>query len=178
MTRSVIDRWHAFLDGGHDPAVLDELLADDVVFCSPAVFTPQEGKAKTVMYLNAAAKVFTDTDFHYVGEWFGDRSAVLEFAATVDGRYVNGVDMIDLERRRTHRVVQGDDPTVQGPSGRDREDGRAVAADLTYVQKLGGGDGPREVVALRSPRCRRVLVVEISNIRNDLDRSSAEAGLR
>ncbi len=108
MTRSVIDRWHAFLDGGHDPAVLDELLADDVVFCSPAVFTPQEGKAKTVMYLNAAAKVFTDTDFHYVGEWFGDRSAVLEFAATVDGRYVNGVDMItwnDDERIASFKVM-------------------------------------------------------------------------
>jgi hypothetical protein len=94
MTAPVIDRWHAFLSGGHDPAVLDALLADDVVFYSPAVFSPQEGRAKTAMYLNAAAKVFGETDFHYVGEWFAERSAVLEFAATIDGIYVNGVDMI------------------------------------------------------------------------------------
>ena len=94
MTHAVIDRWHAFLDDGHIPDALDELLADDAVFYSPAVFTPQEGKAKTAMYLNAAAKLFADTDFHYVEQWFGEKSAVLEFAATVDGMYVNGIDMI------------------------------------------------------------------------------------
>ena len=38
--------------------------------------------------------MFGGTDFHYVEEWFGERSAVLEFAATIDGIYVNGVDMI------------------------------------------------------------------------------------
>lgn len=94
MTAPVIERWHAFLTGGHDPDALDALLADDVVFYSPAVFSPQEGRAKTAMYLNAAAKVFAGTDFHYVGEWAAERSAVLEFAATIDGIYVNGVDMI------------------------------------------------------------------------------------
>jgi hypothetical protein len=94
MTSPVIERWHAFLAGGHDTDALDALLADDVVFYSPAVFTPQEGRAKTAMYLNAAAKVFAGTDFRYVGEWSAQRSAVLEFAATIDGIYVNGVDMI------------------------------------------------------------------------------------
>jgi len=94
MTSSVIERWHEFIGGGHDPAVLDALLDDDAVFYSPAVFTPQEGRQKTTAYLMAAAKMFGDTDFHYEEEWVGDRSAVLEFAATVDGVYVNGVDVI------------------------------------------------------------------------------------
>ena len=93
MTPLVIQRW---IDILHDNRVdeVGSLLADDAVFFSPAVFTPQEGKAKTAMYLNAAAKLFADTDFHYVGQWFGEQSAVLEFAATVDGMYVNGIDMI------------------------------------------------------------------------------------
>lgn len=94
MTPPVIQRWHAFLDGGHSPEALDELLADDVTFSSPAIFSPQEGRAKTAMYLGAAAKLFGGTDFHYEGKWYGERSAVLEFVATVDGMYVNGVDMI------------------------------------------------------------------------------------
>jgi SnoaL-like protein len=94
MTSSVIERWHQFIGGGHDPAVLDALLDDDAVFYSPAVFTPQEGRQKTTAYLMAAAKMFGGTDFRYVEEWVGDRSAVLEFAATVDGVYVNGVDLI------------------------------------------------------------------------------------
>jgi hypothetical protein len=94
MTTSVIERWHEFIDGGHDPAVLDALLDDDAVFYSPAVFSPQQGRQKTAMYLMAAAKLFGGTDFHYVEEWIGERSAVLEFAATIDGIYVNGIDMI------------------------------------------------------------------------------------
>jgi hypothetical protein len=89
-----IQNWHRFIEGGHDPAALDALLDPDVVFYSPAVFTPQQGKQKAAMYLTAAATLFGDTDFHYLEEWFGDRSAVLEFAATVDGVYVNGIDMI------------------------------------------------------------------------------------
>ena len=93
MTPQVIQRWIDYI-GNHDPAVLDELLAQDAVFYSPAVFTPQEGRQKTTAYLTAAAKMFGGTDFHYVEEWVGDRSAVLEFAATVDGVYVNGVDLI------------------------------------------------------------------------------------
>jgi hypothetical protein len=94
VTPPVIERWHHFISVGHDPAVLDALLDDDAVFYSPAVFSPQEGRAKTAMYLLAAAKLFGGTDFHYVEEWVGERSAVLEFAATIDGIYVNGIDMI------------------------------------------------------------------------------------
>ena len=37
---------------------LDNLLADDVVFYSPVVFTPQKGKEITKMYLMAAGGVF------------------------------------------------------------------------------------------------------------------------
>ena len=79
--------------GGAAPS-LDALVADDAVFFSPAVFTPQKGRDKTLMYLKAAAKVFGDTDFHYVEHWYSEQSAILEFAATIDGIYVNGIDMI------------------------------------------------------------------------------------
>jgi hypothetical protein len=93
MTPPVIQRGIDIIDN-HRPAELDGLLAEDAVFYSPAVFTPQEGKAKTAMYLRAAEKLFSGTDFHYVGQWFGERSAVLEFTATIDGIYVDGIDMI------------------------------------------------------------------------------------
>jgi SnoaL-like domain len=93
MTPSVITRWIDIIENGRT-SELESLLAADAVFSSPAVFTPQEGRDKTLAYLSAAAKVFTDTDFHYVEKWFNERSAVLEFAATLDGKYVNGIDMI------------------------------------------------------------------------------------
>ena len=37
-----LHRWHAVVES-RDPALLDDLLADEVVFLSPAVFAPQEG---------------------------------------------------------------------------------------------------------------------------------------
>ncbi len=107
----VIQRWIDIIDSDPSEGAIDELdglLAEDAVFHSPAVFTPQEGRAKTAMYLRAASKLFTGTDFHYVGQWFGERSAVLEFAATIDGIYVNGVDMIewnDDERIDSFKVM-------------------------------------------------------------------------
>ena len=38
--------------------------------------------------------MFSGTNFHYVEKWFGDRSAVLHFAAEVNGLSVEGIDMI------------------------------------------------------------------------------------
>lgn len=86
--------WHAYM---HAPTAqaLGALLAEDVVFQSPAVHTPQVGKAVTMKYLSAAAEVLGRDDFTYVGEWRAERSAVLEFTCTLpDGIKVNGVDII------------------------------------------------------------------------------------
>jgi hypothetical protein len=93
MTPPVIQRWKDIIDNGRTDELVD-LLAEDAVFYSPAVFTPQEGRALSLAYLSAAAKMFGATDFRYVGEWFAERSAVLEFVADIDGTHVNGIDMI------------------------------------------------------------------------------------
>src|SRR6185436_1927813 len=52
---AVIEKWHQHLRG-ELPGGLDELLDDDVVFYSPIVYTPQEGKAITTLYLQAAGQ--------------------------------------------------------------------------------------------------------------------------
>jgi hypothetical protein len=93
MTPPVIARWTSIIENGRTDE-LDGLIAEDAVFFSPAVFTPQEGRQKTLMYLKAAVKVFGTNDFRYIEQWFKDQSAILEFAATIDGIYVNGIDMI------------------------------------------------------------------------------------
>ncbi|MDT2004666.1 nuclear transport factor 2 family protein [Rhodococcus opacus] len=94
----VVERWHRVVDN-RDLAALDALVADDAVFSSPAVFTPQEGKPKVLAYLGAALTVFDGTGFRYVEEWYGDRSAVLEFATELDGIHVNGIDLIHWNDR-------------------------------------------------------------------------------
>lgn len=85
--------WHALVKSG-DAAGLPDLLADDVVFHSPVVHTPQVGKAVTAGYLAAALRVFSDPSFRYVREWVGPHDAVLEFVLELDGIAINGVDML------------------------------------------------------------------------------------
>jgi hypothetical protein len=87
-----LDRWHAAVES-KDPALLDDLLAEDVVFQSPAVFAPQAGKALTTSYLSAALTVLGPS-LRYVSQWHDHASAVLEFEADLDGVYVQGVDIL------------------------------------------------------------------------------------
>ena len=108
MIEQTLENWHKQLRGEF-PGGLDALLADDVVFHSPIVFTPQRGKEITKLYLNAAYNTFggdagevatpapasdTSKGFRYTKQVLSGRTAVLEFETEMDGKYVNGVDMI------------------------------------------------------------------------------------
>lgn len=93
MTHPVLDTWHELVQT-RNPKGLRDLLADEVVFHSPVVHTPQAGKAVTTQYLAAAFQVFFNASFRYVREVVGPRDAVLEFQVEIDGITVNGVDMI------------------------------------------------------------------------------------
>lgn len=92
-TPAVMQRWLRAIENW-DTADLEDLLAEDAVFYSPAVFTPQRGRATTLAYLRAAEQMFSDTNFHYVEKWYGENSAVLHFAAEVGGLSLEGIDMI------------------------------------------------------------------------------------
>ena len=111
---SCIERWHQQLRG-ELPGGLDAILHEDCVFVSPIVYTPQEGRELTKMYLAAArgtfggdpkqaAVVATPDDggddggnFHYVKKILQGNQAMLEFEASVEGKYINGVDIITCD---------------------------------------------------------------------------------
>ena len=88
-----IEEWHQVVKS-RDMHALKELLAEDVVFVSPVVHTPQVGRALTLAYLQAAMQVLNNPSFRYPNEWYGADSAVLEFECEVEGISVNGIDMI------------------------------------------------------------------------------------
>lgn len=86
--------WHAYMAGGGDPQALKELLAEDAVFHSPVVHTPQEGRDKVFAYLHAASHVLGGENFRYLREIVDGDQAMLEFASELDGIQINGVDII------------------------------------------------------------------------------------
>lgn len=85
--------WHAYMAGG-GPQALRDLLAEDAVFHSPVVHTPQEGRDTVFAYLHAASHVLGGDDFRYLREIVDGDQAMLEFQSELDGIQINGVDII------------------------------------------------------------------------------------
>lgn len=87
-------RWHAYMESEGDPALLSTLIADDCVFHSPVVHTPQAGKPVVMAYLLAAAEVLGNDSFRYVRELQDGDEVMLEFVTELNGISVNGIDII------------------------------------------------------------------------------------
>ena len=92
--RDVIEKWHDMMTGSSNDGLF-ELLAEDCIFWSPVVHTPQRGRDITYLYLSAASQVFGD-DFRYVSEMVDGSRAVLEFTCAIDDIQINGVDIIQV----------------------------------------------------------------------------------
>jgi len=111
MIEKCIENWHQHLRGEF-PGGLDALLADDVVFYSPIVFTALAGKDVAKLYLQAAEATIggaseksaredsseaRESKFHYSKEVLTGDHAILEFETEMEGKYVNGVDIITCD---------------------------------------------------------------------------------
>jgi hypothetical protein len=68
------------------------LLAEDVVFRSPAVFKPYDGRETVATILRTVFGVFED--FHYTDELDGDGVHGLLFDARVGERSLQGIDLL------------------------------------------------------------------------------------
>ncbi|MDH3706833.1 MAG: nuclear transport factor 2 family protein [Acidimicrobiia bacterium] len=106
-----IERWHQHLRG-ELAGGLDAILHEDCTFVSPIVFSPQQGRELTKLYLTAAGGTLggdePDADaaadaapiggsFRYVRQILEGHDAMLEFETTIDGTWVNGVDIITCD---------------------------------------------------------------------------------
>jgi hypothetical protein len=78
-----------------DPDAMDAALHPDVVFHSPAVFKPYEGREATMRLLRHVLEVLED--FRYLDELSGDGSHGLVFAARVGEKTLEGWDYLKLD---------------------------------------------------------------------------------
>jgi hypothetical protein len=79
---------------GRDLAAAVALLAEDVVFRSPVVFTPYRGRDAVGAILHAVSEVFED--FRYVREVGspGEPDHLLVFRTRVGGMEIEGIDLL------------------------------------------------------------------------------------
>jgi hypothetical protein len=87
-----LQRWHDLVES-RDPSRLPAMVADDAVFQSPAVHTPQEGRDVVCAYLGAAIVVL-GPELSYSDTWQRENDAVLKFHTVLGGLQIEGIDMI------------------------------------------------------------------------------------
>ena len=92
-TKQALVRWHDMVTT-RDMSILNELLAEDVVFRSPVAFNPYPGKQVVFFILSNVIQVFENFTYHR--EFFTEDglSVVLEFSANVGEKKLKGIDMI------------------------------------------------------------------------------------
>jgi SnoaL-like protein len=78
-----------------DFSAIDELFAEDVVFRSPVVFKPYEGREAVAMLLGAVVQVFED--FRYTDQVETGDAAALAFSARVGDRELDGIDFLQFD---------------------------------------------------------------------------------
>ena len=77
----------------HDVEAVAALLSEDVVFRSPAVYRPYQGRKVVVALLGVVAQVFEN--FRYVNEWRDGHTTILCFEANVGDRELQGIDILE-----------------------------------------------------------------------------------
>ncbi len=88
------DRFRAAAES-EDFSAIDELFAEDVVFRSPVVFKPYEGREAVAMLLGAVSQVFED--FRYTDQVETGDSGALFFSARVGERELDGLDYLHFD---------------------------------------------------------------------------------
>ena len=78
-----------------DFSAIDELFTEDVVFRSPVVFKPYEGRDAVAMLLGAVAQVFQD--FRYTDQVETGDAAALAFSARAGDRELDGIDFLHFD---------------------------------------------------------------------------------
>lgn len=97
-TKKSIARWHEMLDT-RDMNILNELLADDVVFRSPVAFNPYPGKPVVTFILTNVIQIFENFTYHREFYTEDGLNVVLEFSANVGEKKLKGIDMIQFNEQ-------------------------------------------------------------------------------
>ncbi|MGW1375707.1 nuclear transport factor 2 family protein [Streptomyces sp. NPDC002446] len=104
--KATAERFRAAVEA-RELAAVEGLLTEDIRFYSPVKFTPFEGRPMVLGLFGVLLRTFED--FRYVGELAGGAetaagaaggsadSAVLIFRATVHGKQIHGIDLLQFD---------------------------------------------------------------------------------
>lgn len=85
--------WLHVLDTHHMDS-LTPIIAEDIVFYSPAFWTPKEGRDVAIVILKTVDSILEN--FTYTKHWIDGDEIILEFSAQIGGKNIKGIDRITL----------------------------------------------------------------------------------
>ena len=91
-----LEIWHRIV-AARDPAELPSIIADDVVFRSPAFFKPYPGREAILLVLGTVLGVFEDFTYHREFLSLDGHSVILEFSARIGDKRLKGVDIFRFD---------------------------------------------------------------------------------
>lgn len=92
-TKNAIELWHKMLET-RDMSILNDLLAEDIVFKSPVAFSPYSGKQLVFFILTNVIQIFENFTYHREFYTEDGLNVVLEFSANIGEKKLKGIDMI------------------------------------------------------------------------------------
>lgn len=127
-----------------DDEAMERTLADGVVFHSPVAVQPYEGRPTVAAILRAARRVM-GPDFRYVRQITSEdgRDHALMFTATVNGKSLNGCDILHLDddgRIDDFTVMVRPLSAVQALNEAMGAQFARIVAESAAATKPGGGD--------------------------------------
>ncbi len=93
--QSSLDTWHRMVAAG-DLTDLPSIVHPDAEFRSPMAHTAYSPAPALVLVLSTVVQVFENFTYHRSFAGSDGLSVVLEFSATVDGKQLKGVDIIQF----------------------------------------------------------------------------------
>ena len=91
-----LKRWHEII-ANRDIEGLPAIVHPDVIFRSPVVYKPYQGRDALVLALSTVINVFENFTYHRQFATEDGKSVTLEFSATVNGKDLKGADFIKFD---------------------------------------------------------------------------------
>jgi hypothetical protein len=139
LPRQTLGGWHRFVASG-DADLLRPLLAESIIFRSPAVPSPIPGRAATLLVLSTVTQIFENFRYHrtFVA---GSHDAALEFSATIGRWQLKGIDLIAFNASGEMTEFEVMIRPLKALAALSEAMGSRIGPELTRLKQAAGPEG-------------------------------------
>jgi hypothetical protein len=134
-----LDGWHRFV-ASRDQEQLTSLLAEHIVFRSPFVQSPIQGRPATLLVLTTVVQIFENFRYHrtFIG---GSHDVALEFGANIGKWQLKGIDLIKFNDAGEMLEFEVMIRPIKALQALGEEMGNRIGPQLSRLKQSAGASG-------------------------------------